>query len=260
MEFHEQWELYRQRVEEGIDWWVFGIPANRQLVADWQEEASEQALPRLQAAVRYSLKAGGKRLRPILVLLGHAQGCSAAVDPLPAAAAVECVHTYSLIHDDLPCMDDSPLRRSLPSCHVAFDEATAVLAGDALLTHAFAVLSRAYVDRPALALALIRELSLAADGKHLLAGQMEDLLSTGPAADPSGTLRSIHEKKTAALFQAALLMGGRLAELEPSALETLRRIGHDLGLAFQIVDDVLDLTGDTAVLGKNSGTDTALNY
>ncbi len=217
---------------------------------------------RVHEAMRHSLRAGGKRLRPVLALaaaeLGGGEAALAAA--LPAAAALECVHTYSLIHDDLPCMDDDDLRRGLPTCHRAFDEATALLAGDALLNQAFLVLAENYADRPALAVRLVRELADAASGRRLVGGQMQDLLAEraleqGRPPASRDELEFIHLNKTAAMLEASLVCGGLAGGLPESDLETLRRAGRHLGLAFQIVDDVLDATADTTALGKTAGKD-----
>lgn len=225
------------------------------------ETALHQLLPpadtrpaRIHEAMRYSLEAGGKRLRPVLVLAAAELGSSPA-DPLPAAVALECVHTYSLIHDDLPCMDNDDLRRGRPTSHKAFDEPTALLAGDALLTHAFALLATRYADSPALATALVADLADAAGSRRLIGGQMEDLLAEHRSDLSSADLEFIHLNKTAAMLEAALVMGGRIGGLDSASLEALRRAGRDLGLAFQIVDDVLDATADTATLGKTAGKD-----
>jgi len=210
---------------------------------------------RLHTAMRYSLEAGGKRLRPVL-LLGAAELFGAPPGfALPAAVALECVHTYSLIHDDLPCLDNDDLRRGRPTAHRAFDEATALLAGDALLTHAFALLAVEYAGRPGLAHALIRELAEAAGSRRLIGGQMEDVLAERKADATAADLEFIHLHKTAAMIEAALVMGGLAGAAPAAALDTLRRCGRALGLAFQIVDDVLDATADTATLGKTSGKD-----
>lgn len=215
---------------------------------------------RIQSAMRYSLQAGGKRLRPILALaaseLGGGEKLGAA---LPVAVALECIHTYSLIHDDLPCMDDDDLRRGRATCHRAFDEATALLAGDALLTHSFAIIGEAYAARPLLATTLLRELAGASGGSRLIGGQMQDLLAERAFGQGAPTraadLEFIHLNKTAALLEAALVCGGLVGDLAPAALAGLRRAGRHLGLAFQIVDDVLDATADTAALGKTAGKD-----
>jgi len=210
---------------------------------------------RLHAAMRYSLEAGGKRLRPVMLLAAAGLHGTTAADPVPAAVAVECLHTYSLIHDDLPCMDNDDLRRGRPTAHRAFDEATALLAGDALLTHAFGLLAEAYADRPALAHALIRELADAAGSRRLIGGQMEDLLAEKKADATPDELEFIHLNKTAAMIEASLAMGGLVAGFEAQVLATLRQGGRHLGLAFQIIDDLLDATADTQTLGKTAGKD-----
>lgn len=212
----------------------------------------------LHAAMRYSLEAGGKRLRPALLLeVAALDPVADAADPLPAAIALECLHTYSLIHDDLPCMDDDDLRRGRPTLHRQFDEATALLAGDALLTHAFALLAEAYAEVPVLAHALIRELSHTAGSERLIGGQMADLLGEAKADADAEELDYIHLNKTAAMIETALVMGGLLAGWDETRCEQLRAAGRDLGLAFQVVDDILDVTSDTATLGKTVGKDAA---
>ncbi|MFZ9745782.1 MAG: polyprenyl synthetase family protein [Opitutaceae bacterium] len=210
---------------------------------------------RLHAAMRYSLEAGGKRLRPILCLAAAEMCGTLPDDALPAAVALECVHTYSLIHDDLPCLDNDDLRRGRPTLHRAFDEATALLAGDALLTHAFVLLSTAHAARPGLAHALIRELADAAGSRRLIGGQMEDVLAEQRPDVSAADLEFIHRNKTAAMLEASLVMGGLVAGAPDSTLAALRRAGGHLGLCFQIVDDVLDATADQATLGKTPGKD-----
>jgi geranylgeranyl diphosphate synthase, type II len=218
---------------------------------------SESTRPaRLHQAMRYSMESGGKRLRPAL-LLAAAELVPGKVDPLPAATAVECIHTYSLVHDDLPCMDDGDLRRGKPSCHKQFDEATAVLAGDALNTYAFLLLARHYRAEPALAADLIEDLAFAAGSERLIGGQTEDIeAELSGCADPE-KVDYIHRNKTAALMAATLTMGGRLSAAGTVQIERLGRIGLHLGIAFQIVDDILDVTGDTGILGKTAGSDQA---
>lgn len=211
--------------------------------------------PILHQAMRYSMEAGGKRLRPVL-LLAIWENLEGTLDPEPAAVAIECLHTYSLIHDDLPSMDDGDLRRGRPSCHRKFDEATAVLAGDALLTHAFALLGRAYPSTPRIGVDLVSELGAAAGSTHLIGGQMEDILAESLPCSAE-QLRFIHENKTAALMSAATGMGAIAAEASPDRVNTARSLGKHLGLAFQIIDDILDATGTPEELGKDVGTDAA---
>lgn len=212
----------------------------------------------LHQAMRYSLEAGGKRLRPALLLaVAELAPEPGSPDPLPAAVAIECLHTYSLIHDDLPCMDDDDLRRGRATVHRQFDEATALLAGDSLLTHAFALLAEAYADNPTLSHALIRELSHTAGSQRLIGGQMEDLLGEAKGDATAEDLDYIHLNKTAAMIETALVMGGMVAGWSNEQLNTLRSAGRDLGLAFQIVDDILDVTADTETLGKTVGKDEA---
>jgi geranylgeranyl pyrophosphate synthase len=209
---------------------------------------------RLHQAMRYSLQAGGKRLRPVLVVAAAELFDPAGrADPLPAAVAIECIHTYSLIHDDLPCMDNDDLRRGRPTCHKAFDEATALLAGDALLTQAFALLATAYPASPGLD--LVRELAVAAGSERLVGGQMSDLLAESDRKVTAAELEFIHLNKTAAMIEAALAMGGLVGGTAPTDLDTLHRAGRHLGLAFQIVDDILDATSDAKTLGKTPGKD-----
>jgi len=212
---------------------------------------------RLSEAMGYSLLGGGKRLRPILALMA-ADACGAGPEAaMPAACALEMVHTYSLIHDDLPSMDDDDLRRGRPTCHKAFDEATAVLAGDALLTLAFEVLAREV--RPAEAAArCVLALAEGAGPAGMVGGQMADLQAEGTPDATLGTLESIHRRKTGALLRAGLKMGAIVAGAEPAVLRALDAYGHAVGLAFQIVDDLLDVQGDEAKLGKRVNKDHGL--
>ena len=211
---------------------------------------------RLHEAMRYAMQGGGKRVRPVLVLsAARLLETAQSADALPAAVAVECVHAYSLVHDDLPCMDNDDLRRGRPTVHRAFDEATALLAGDALLTRAFAIIAESYQGRPALVSALVRELADAAGSRRLVGGQMEDLIAEKHAGTTAEGLRFIHLNKTAAMIEASLAMGGLCAGAPEAVVGTLREAGRELGLAFQIVDDILDATADTATLGKTAGKD-----
>ena len=240
MDFSAELKRHVARVERGLDRYL--PPATTRPA-------------RLHTAMRYSLEAGGKRLRPVLVLATAEIFGVTDDSALPAAVAIECLHTYSLIHDDLPCMDNDDLRRGRPTAHKQFDEATALLAGDALLTHAFALLATSYAAQPALAHALIRELADAAGSRRLIGGQMEDLLAEKKADATADELEFIHLNKTAAMIEAAMVMGGLIGEANEEELATLRKAGRHLGLAFQIVDDILDATADTATLGKTAGKD-----
>ena len=210
--------------------------------------------PRLAAALRYAVLGGGKRLRPQFVLLGCAAAGGRPERALPAAAAFELVHAFSLVHDDLPAMDDDDLRRGRPTLHRRFDEATAILAGDALLARAveeMAALTRRGVPA-ARALEAARLLADAAGARGMVAGQYLDMQAEGQRP-PAGTaqVRQIHLHKTGALFAAALEVGGVLGGAGGERRRALRAIGLDLGLAFQIVDDLLDERSTAEVLGKS---------
>jgi len=208
----------------------------------------------IHKAMRYSLFAGGKRLRPALTLAA-AELCDGTFDDaLCAASAVECVHTYSLIHDDLPCMDDDDLRRGRPTCHIVFGEGLAVLAGDALLTLAFEILAQAKPTPRYGVAQLVRELSTASGSRWLIAGQVLDLEGEGKKISKAD-LKFIHESKTAALLTAALRLGAMSANVKPSKLKALTDFGQALGLAFQVIDDILDVTQPTEKLGKTAGKD-----
>ncbi|MET0261398.1 MAG: polyprenyl synthetase family protein [Rariglobus sp.] len=215
---------------------------------------AETGPARIHEAMRYSLQAGGKRLRPVLALAAS-ELFEPRASALPAAIAIECIHTYSLVHDDLPCMDNDDLRRGRPTAHKQFDEATALLAGDALLTHAFAVLAVNYASDARLATALVRELADAAGGARLVGGQMQDLLAEKKTDATAAELEFIHLNKTAAMLEASLVMGGLVGGADDAALAHLRSAGRHLGLAFQIIDDVLDATADSTTLGKTAGKD-----
>jgi geranylgeranyl diphosphate synthase type II len=209
----------------------------------------------LHRAMRYSVFAGGKRLRPALCLAA-AEACGGAWrDALPPACAVECVHTYSLIHDDLPAMDNDDFRRGKPTNHKVFGEGVAILAGDALLTEAFAILGQSrsrprYSHRD-----MVLELAEAAGSRELIAGQVADLEGEGKKIS-AAQLRHIHERKTAALLRCSLRLGGMSANAAPAQLEALGDFGRHVGLAFQIIDDILDVTQTSEQLGKTAGKDT----
>lgn len=206
---------------------------------------------RLHAAMRYSLLAGGKRLRPILCLASaEAVGGRREAALLPAVA-LECLHTYTLIHDDLPAMDNDDLRRGLPTCHKKFDEATAILAGDALLTFAFELLAQATPAVP-----LVRELAEAAGSRGVVGGQAEDLAAEGCEPD-AAWLEFIHTNKTGKLLRAACRMGALTAGADADQLAALTAYATKIGLAFQIADDVLNVTSTAQQLGKAVGSDAA---
>ena len=217
----------------------------------------------VHAAMRYSVLAGGKRLRPALVLLGARAAGGSEEDVLGVACAVEFVHTYSLIHDDLPAMDDDDYRRGRPSCHKQFGEATAILAGDALNTYAFEVIART-APHPSRVAALVGELCTAAGTRGMVGGQVADLdaeqlqTESWDGLPPDVDLvRAIHERKTGALLTASLRLGAIACGADDELLERLGRVGARIGLAFQIVDDVLDEEGEVAELGKTPGKDRA---
>ncbi len=226
------------------------------LDAELPRAAGAQA--RLFEAMRYGALGGGKRLRAFLVRSGA--GLAGADDgaALLAAAAVEMVHGYSLIHDDLPAMDDDDLRRGRPSCHMAFDEATAILAGDALLTLAFELLTdpRTHPD-PSVRCDLVRGLAKAAGGGGMVGGQVIDLAAERDGADYALTVK-LERMKTGALIAFCCEAGAILAGRDDGGLRrSLREFGEDVGLAFQVIDDVLDVVGDEAALGKTVGKDAA---
>ncbi|MDN5344259.1 MAG: geranylgeranyl diphosphate synthase, type [Clostridia bacterium] len=236
------------------------LAARRQMVQAALEEslpAEDSYPPAIHRAMRYSLFAGGKRLRPILVLAaGEAVGSP--VEPLlPAACAVELIHTYSLIHDDLPAMDNDDYRRGRLTCHKVFGEAIALLAGDALLTRAFAVLSQDQPGlNPARTLQAIAELAAAAGSQGLIGGQVVDMEAEGKPATLE-VVNYIHAHKTGSLIRACLRLGGILGGGNEEQLAVLTRYGEALGLAFQITDDILDVVGDFQSMGKKGGVDAA---
>lgn len=214
----------------------------------------------LAKVLEYGLLNGGKRIRPLLVYaaaetLGNKWECADA-----AAMAIEMVHSYSLIHDDLPAMDNDDLRRGKPTCHIAFDEASAILAGDALLTLAFEVLASAPHLAPTQIVTLVGQLARASGPSGMVAGQHIDLQHVGQAMTLD-QLENMHRHKTGALIEAAVLMGATCAKVQPSTKEkqALSTYARAIGLAFQVHDDVLDIEGDAAMLGKNSGADIALD-
>jgi geranylgeranyl diphosphate synthase type II len=205
--------------------------------------------------MRYSLLAGGKRLRPILTLAAaEACGTKDVANILPAACAVELIHTYSLVHDDLPCMDDDDLRRGRPTSHKVFGEGIAVLAGDALLTRAFGLLATVKPAKRYPLSHLLSETEAAAGSLQLIAGQVADLEAEGKKLSIHD-VRFIHERKTAAMIILSLRLGAMIAGATPRQLKALTDFGSSLGLAFQILDDILDVTATSEQLGKSAGKD-----
>ena len=210
----------------------------------------------LHRAMRYSLFAGGKRLRPILCLAA-AEACRGRIDDaLPLACALECIHTYSLVHDDLPSMDNDDFRRGCPTCHKVFGEGIAVLAGDALLTIAFEIVSHAKPSRRYDMSTLLREIAVAAGSQKLIAGQVADLEAEGKNVKRR-ELQFIHENKTAAILRSSVRLGAMSANADARKLSAITRFGQRLGLAFQIIDDILDVTQTSEILGKSAGKDVA---
>ncbi|HVO45991.1 MAG TPA: farnesyl diphosphate synthase [Steroidobacteraceae bacterium] len=247
---HDRIESYRQRIEQVLDR-CLALP--------------DAGTERLREAMRYSTLGGGKRLRPALVYLtGESLGAPLTHLDAPAAA-VELIHVYSLVHDDLPAMDDDDLRRGRPTCHRAFDEATAILVGDALQALAFSVLADGLVladgdagnVSPAVRLSMIRTLAHAAGTAGMAGGQAVDLAAVGKTLSES-EIENMHRRKTGALIQGSVLLGALGAGFSSGPqYEALRVFGAEIGLAFQIRDDILDVEGDAAVLGKSTGADAA---
>ncbi len=212
--------------------------------------------PTLHKAMRYSLFAGGKRLRPILCLAA-AEACRGKIsNALPLACALECIHTYSLVHDDLPSMDNDDYRRGRPTCHKVFGDGIAVLAGDALLTIAFEIVSMAKPARRYDMSTLLREIAVAAGSQRLIAGQVADLEAEGRDVKRD-QLRFIHENKTAAILKSSVRLGAMSANADAKKLRGITQFGRGLGLAFQVVDDILDVTQTSEILGKSAGKDIA---
>jgi len=235
------------------------IQKKSRLVNDTLEQMvqNSQADETINKAMKYSLMAGGKRIRPALCLAaGEALGGNSQ-DALVAACAMEMIHTYSLIHDDLPAMDDDELRRGKPTCHVAFGEATAILAGDALLTMAFEILASVPFengDQAAKWLQVIRIIAIAAGSRGMIQGQMLDIAAEGRRLSVRD-LESMHRLKTGALIEASLQCGALLAEADQAQLELLKSYARNIGLAFQVAEDILNVEGNPALMGKAVGTD-----
>ncbi|NOY52640.1 MAG: polyprenyl synthetase family protein [Deltaproteobacteria bacterium] len=232
----------REEVDQALDQWL----------------PSEKHFPgTLYRAMRYSLFAGGKRVRPILALAACDTLDGDRGDVLPAACALELIHTYSLIHDDLPAMDNDDLRRGKATNHKVFGEAMAILAGDALLTHAFQLLTE--IEVPSLPerdrLRIVGEIASAAGAAGMIGGQVVDLLCAGDGEVDQPTLEFMHTHKTGAMIRASLRVGAIAGGADDRFLRFLTRYGERVGLAFQIIDDILDLEGEEAVIGKQVGSD-----
>jgi len=235
------------------------IAQKNNLVNQYLESVFENVDESLQIvkAMKHSLMAGGKRLRPILCMAAAEAVGGEAADALPVAGALEMIHTYSLIHDDLPAMDDDELRRGIPTCHVAFDEATAILAGDALLTLAFQILSSAQNSKPSHGtkwLEIIHLISTAAGFHGMIQGQMLDISLEGHRLSRF-ELESMHRLKTGALIEASLCSGAAIGGGNHDQIEALEQYAKNIGLAFQVADDILNVEGDPELMGKAVGTD-----
>jgi geranylgeranyl diphosphate synthase, type II len=238
-------------------------------LAELRFSVDEAGTAGLEDAMRYSLLAGGKRIRPVLCLATARAVGMEHEDVLPLAAAIELIHTYSLIHDDLPAMDDDELRRGRPTCHVVYGEAVAILAGDGLYAEAFHHLLAAQHGPPERVLAAARELASATGVVGMVGGQYLDIEETrddpgsrapasGQGADPAAELRHLHELKTGRLIEASVECVLLLADTPQPATIALRAFARELGVLFQIVDDILDVTGTDADLGKTHGSDQRL--
>lgn len=216
------------------------------------------ALQRLQAASLYSISNGGKRLRPALIYaVADSFGTISERDQDRMAAAMECIHSYSLVHDDLPAMDNDSLRRGKPTCHIAYDEATAILVGDGLQAFAFELLSQLEIA-PTIALRLVTYLAQAAGNLGMVGGQMVDLQSVNRQLNLS-ELEYMHRLKTGALIQASVMMPALAAQTDEKTQTALTQYAQAIGLAFQVQDDILDVESDTATLGKTQGSDQQHN-
>jgi len=237
-------ERRRRQIDNALERWVIG---------------EDEFPPQVHKAIRYSLFAGGKRLRPILTLAAAEAAGGKAAEALPAACALELVHTYSLIHDDLPAMDDDDLRRGRPTSHKVFGEAVAILAGDALLTEAFRLLARLDLMKHVpfrRRLAAIQTVALSAGSQGMVGGQVMDMASEGEEISPD-ILQYIHAHKTGALIGAAAAVGGIISGGSRREVRALEEYGRKIGLAFQIVDDLLDVQGEEGQMGKTVGKDRA---
>ncbi|MCE3602589.1 polyprenyl synthetase family protein [Massilia sp. P8910] len=242
-----------------FDDWMKTVQARVEQALDALLPAADAIPHKLHDAMRYTVLGGGKRVRPLLVFAAGALSGADARTLECAAAAVEMIHAYSLVHDDMPCMDDDDLRRGKPTVHVAYDEATALLVGDALQSQAFLVLAEGLDIPPARQVAMLRLLAHAAGSSGMCGGQAIDLDSVGISLTLE-QLEQMHQLKTGALLRASVVLGalagGDVSDAQMTALDTYAKA---IGLAFQVVDDVLDATADSATLGKTAGKDAAAN-
>jgi geranylgeranyl pyrophosphate synthase len=253
--FQQYFEHSKQRIDNALSRHLGSF------TSPYSKVDSSPYLERLQQAISYSQLNGGKRVRPLLVY-----AAAQAINPTAydneqldkVAASVEMLHTYSLIHDDLPAMDDDDLRRGQPTCHKAFDEATAILAGDALQSRAFELLTEITGCSAKTQLALVATLAKASGSRGMVGGQAIDLASVNKNIDLP-QLEIMHYLKTGALIRAAVTMGAQFAQANPVQLNSLDDYAEAIGLAFQVQDDILDIESDTATLGKTQGADIALN-
>lgn len=231
------------------------------------DESLERYLPlkdelpnSIHEAMRYSMFAGGKRVRPVLMLAACDAVDGDISKAMPAACAMEMIHTYSLIHDDLPAMDNDDFRRGKPTNHKVFGEATAILAGDALLTEAFILMSNPEFAKglaPGVLLQVIHEIAVCAGSRGMIGGQVVDMESEGKKDIDFATVQYIHTHKTGALIKASLKCGALIGGADGKRLEAITRYGEAVGLAFQIADDILDIEGTTEQIGKDAGSDQA---
>jgi geranylgeranyl diphosphate synthase type II len=239
MDFSHYWSSRQKKVDAALDRYL----------------PSARTKPKtIHEAMRYSIFAGGKRLRPVICLATAEVINGKNDDALPLACAVECIHTYSLIHDDLPAMDNDDFRRGKPTSHKVYGEGIAILAGDALLTIAFEIAASCRAWPRYSHADVIREIAVAAGSQKLVAGQVADLEGEGKKITPA-ELRYIHENKTAALIASSIRLGAMSANATPKQLAGLTDFGQSLGLAFQVIDDILDVTQTTEKLGKSAGKD-----
>ncbi|MEN8246577.1 MAG: polyprenyl synthetase family protein [Thermodesulfobacteriota bacterium] len=234
--------------------------AHRQsMVNQWIEAyfSQESLAEEIAAAMQYAVSAGGKRVRPILFLASSESVGGNPSDLLPIACALELIHTYSLIHDDLPAMDDDALRRGKPTLHIEFDEATAILAGDALLTLAFQILSDPQFvtsENGQATLKVMHRVSVAAGYGGMIGGQMLDMMSEGKKLNLN-EIKVLHKKKTGALIEASVFSGALMGGADANEMQALNAYASHIGLAFQVADDILNVIGDPAKMGKAVGTD-----